>query len=101
MTTYSIMLLDLIVILIQICKFNDLELSREIEDLQSENEIEDIESESEIEDFVSENIFTNEIKNPNSKNYHEFKNDLCHWYVNNCISHKALTNLLVIFRELC
>jgi len=34
-----------------------------------------------------------------NKNYNDFKKDLCHWYVNNRISHKAVTNLLVILRK--
>lgn len=59
-------------------------------------EVEDLESESEVE---SESKSADEIDNANLENYDEFKKDLCHWYINNRISHKAVANLLVILRK--
>lgn len=91
MTIYVIILLDLRLLIIKklICEFDDVGLPCEVVYLQSKNEIEEFELKSKTE-YV--------IDNPNLENYDKFKKDLCQ-YINNHISHKILTNFLIILRK--
>lgn len=70
-------------------EFDDIELPCQVEDIQSENEIE----------FNFENDSGDKIENSNLENFDKFKKELCNWYIDNRILHKALANLLLILRK--
>jgi len=80
---------------------SSIDLTGEIDDVDRglSCEVEDLQSESEVEEFESESESADEIDIANLETYDKFKTDLCHWYINNRISHKAIANLLVILRK--
>jgi len=78
---------------------NSINLTGEIDYVGLPCEVKDLQSESEVEEFESESESADEIDIANLENYDKFRTDLCHWYINNHISHKAIANLLVILRK--
>ncbi|XP_039307974.1 uncharacterized protein LOC120358295 [Solenopsis invicta] len=79
---------------------NNIDSTENIDDVRLSDEVEDyLQSTSEVEEFESESESANEIDNANVQNYNDFKKDLCHWFINDRISHKSVRNLLVILRK--